>query len=124
VDIQGLRLGPVGYDIMSLVWDPYVDLPHELREELVERFASRCGVDSPDIRDMVLAAGLQRLMQALGAYGFLGHVKGKQEFLGHIPRGINNLRMLLDQAGTQCSGTSLWLPKSMELLRKLVASYA
>jgi hypothetical protein len=24
-------------------------------------------------------------MQALGAYGFLGEVKGKREFLAHIP---------------------------------------
>jgi hypothetical protein len=24
-------------------------------------------------------------MQALGAYGFLGHEKGREEFLAHIP---------------------------------------
>jgi mannose-1-phosphate guanylyltransferase len=122
VDIQGMRLGPLGYDIMSLVWDPYVDLPAELREELLGRFAAGCGEDVDDVRVMALAAGLQRLMQALGAYGFLGHVKGKPEFLKHIPQGVKNLRMLLDEAGSQCGGASPWLPESLERLSELMAS--
>ena len=41
---------------------------------------------------MVLAAALQRLMQALGAFGFLGHIKGKSEFLGYIPAAVERLR--------------------------------
>ena len=44
---------------------------------------------------MTTTAGLQRVMQALGAYGFLGHVKGKAEFLAHIPAALVNLQQLL-----------------------------
>jgi aminoglycoside/choline kinase family phosphotransferase len=36
-------------------------------------------------------ASAQRLMQALGAYGFLGLKRGMPEFLSHIPNGIKNL---------------------------------
>jgi N-acetylmuramate 1-kinase len=36
-------------------------------------------------------ASAQRLMQALGAYGFLGLKKNKPDFLSHINNGINNL---------------------------------
>ena len=35
---------------------------------------------------------MQRLMQALGAYGFLGHVKGRAHFLSHIPPAMQSLR--------------------------------
>ena len=34
-------------------------------------------------------------MQALGAYGFLGLVKGNQAFLDHIPAAMHSLRSLV-----------------------------
>jgi hypothetical protein len=36
-------------------------------------------------------------MQALGAYGFLGLVKGNQAFLEHIPAAIESLRALVGE---------------------------
>jgi len=99
VDFQGLRLGPVAYDLASLVWDPYVALPAELRAELVARFAARQTSCAPDqVAALTVAAGLQRIMQALGAFGFLGHSKGKAGFLRHIPAGVRHLRLLLAAA--------------------------
>ncbi len=38
---------------------------------------------------------MQRLMQALGAYGFLGLVKGSQHFLTHVPAALHSLRHLI-----------------------------
>ena len=35
---------------------------------------------------------LQRLMQALGAYGYLGLVREKPDFLTHIPVALASLR--------------------------------
>jgi hypothetical protein len=35
---------------------------------------------------------MQRLMQALGAYGFLGLVKDYKDFLQHIPTAVQSLR--------------------------------
>lgn len=102
VDVQGMRLGPLGYDAASLLWDPYVDLPADLRGDLLARFARGAaaahGLGPAAAAACVLAAGLQRLMQALGAYGYLGHAKGKTAFLAHVPRGLANLRDLLARA--------------------------
>lgn len=100
VDFQGLRPGPLGYDLASLLWDPYVALPPARREALLARYAAAArgldGSPSPaDTRAMVLAAALQRLMQALGAYGFLSLVKGRRGFLQHVPRGLAHLRDVL-----------------------------
>ena len=38
---------------------------------------------------------MQRLMQALGAYGKLGHTDGRTHFLTHIPAAIALLREVL-----------------------------
>jgi hypothetical protein len=35
---------------------------------------------------------MQRLMQALGAYGFLGLVKEYRDFLEYIPKAVGSLR--------------------------------
>ena len=42
----------------------------------------------------------QRLMQALGAFGFLGLKKNKPDFLKHIPNGIKNLVTAAKNADT------------------------
>ncbi len=104
VDVQGMRLGPLGYDIMSLVMDPYVELPEKIRRSLLDQFAKGCPVSEKEARTMALTAGLQRLMQALGAYGFLGLVKGKKHFLEHIPAALKNLRSVLVEL-TKLNGT-------------------
>jgi len=122
VDVQGMRLGPCGYDAASLLWDPYVALPGDLRTMLLDRFCRAAGpaagLDPATAAGCVLAAGLQRLMQALGAYGFLGHVKGKAAFLGHIPRGVDHLRDLLDR---NAAAGGPRLPSLASLLDRLPA---
>jgi aminoglycoside/choline kinase family phosphotransferase len=45
-------------------------------------------------------ASAQRLMQALGCYGFLGLTKGLKHYLTHVPNGIRNLRMAAENAKT------------------------
>ncbi len=128
VDFQGMRLGPLAYDLASLAFDPYVSLPAALSSELVERFATRGEFQATvqEIQAMVLAAGLQRVMQALGAYGFLGHVKGKREFLAFIPAGRVVLRELLgklgENAGRPPGPGGNWLPASMPKLARLLGS--
>ncbi|MCB1182241.1 phosphotransferase [bacterium] len=100
VDFQGLRLGPVAYDLASLVWDPYVDVPTAARQRLVARFAAAKELAPDTAAAMTTLCGLQRVMQALGAYGFLGHVKGRTGFLVHVPGAWNRLRALLAEAAT------------------------
>ena len=133
VDFQGMRLGPLTYDLMSLLLDPYVALPAGFRAELLDRFAagavavgSADSLSAVDIRAMALAAGLQRIMQALGAFGFLGRVKGKRSFLDHIPAGLAVLREILGEMGEATPGqeeaAGCWLPGSMPVLERLLDS--
>jgi hypothetical protein len=51
---------------------------------------------------------MQRLMQALGAYGFLGLVKGHQQFLEYIPAAVRSLcRVTQPVAGLEQLGQLL-----------------
>ena len=99
IDFQGMRPGLATYDIASLLYDPYVDLTEGERDELLSYYENaRRRAGSPaesDLREVLRCCGIQRLMQALGAYGFLGLVKGNRAFLAHIPAAITSLRALV-----------------------------
>ncbi len=122
VDHQGMRRGPLGYDAASLLWDPYVPLDDGLRDALVLRLALQLGRDPDEVAAMTLAAAVQRLMQALGAYGFLSRVKGKPQFLAHVPRGLDHLRQVLVRAEALRAGAapSPWLPPPLPLVAAAV----
>lgn len=96
IDFQGMRPGLPQYDLASLLYDPYVTLSDTERMALLEhykRVARRGGLEIADDFDEVFhLCALQRLMQALGAYGFLGLHKGKPDFLQHIPAARRSLR--------------------------------
>jgi hypothetical protein len=93
IDFQGMRPGLAHYDLASLLYDPYVDLTSAERNELLEHY---CGEKpNDDFTETLRLCAMQRLMQALGAYGFLGLVKGHPHFLQHIPKAVGSLREIV-----------------------------
>jgi aminoglycoside/choline kinase family phosphotransferase len=92
IDFQGMRPGLAEYDLASLLFDPYVDLSQVERAELIEYYRGQNSKNGFDERLRLCA--MQRLMQALGAYGFLGLVKGHKQFLKHIPAAVKSLRAI------------------------------
>lgn len=104
IDFQGMRAGLAGYDVASLLYDPYVPMRLEERAELSAFYAAIAGrTDVAGWQAELQACARQRLMQALGAYGFLGIVKAKETFLGHIPVAAQRLAAL-------CEEDPAWLP--------------
>lgn len=114
VDYQGARWGPPGYDIASLIWDPYVNLKNELRKNLVHFYLDNAEIHNnrSDFLKELSLCRIQRHMQALGAYGFLSLKRGKKSFLKFIPNAIN----LLMQDIEECY---LELPRIRDLVLKL-----
>ncbi len=106
IDFQGMRPGLAHYDLASLLYDPYVDLSDTERDELLEHY---CG-DEPDtdFLETLRLCAMQRLMQALGAYGFLGLAKGYTDFLEYIPGAVSSLREVVGKtAGLESLEKSL-----------------
>ncbi len=106
IDFQGMRPGLWHYDLASLLYDPYVTmLPHE-RNDLFIRYCElrerNDTVQRSNDEEILRLCAMQRLMQALGAYGYLGHVRGNKAFLEHIPAALESLSgVVADIAGAE-----------------------
>ncbi len=102
IDFQGMRFGTRFYDLGSLLCDPYVSFTAAERIELLDYYyeMSRNGLDWKTFQNAFWEASAQRLMQALGAYGFLGLNKGLKNYFAHIPSGLRNLQTAAQQATT------------------------
>lgn len=101
IDFQGARLGPLQYDIASLLLDPYVDLSGEIREAILQEYLEGLSEVISLSREAFLEAyplvELHRNLQILGAFAYLGKVRGKSFFLQWIPAALANLGKLLGE---------------------------
>lgn len=102
IDFQGLRPGLAHYDLASLLYDPYVRFTADERAELLDFYLglgrrNDLGPDRAHFDEVYRLCATQRLMQALGAYGFLGLTRDKPEFLAHIPAALASLREVTAQ---------------------------
>lgn len=90
IDFQGMRPGSRFYDLGSLLNDPYAMLSEKEVLELLGYCYSSSKKDMEWVFFMehFWEASAQRLMQALGAFGFLGKTKGLKTFLDYIPAGL------------------------------------
>jgi len=109
IDFQGMRFGTPLYDIGSLLCDPYAAFSESQRIELLSFYYALSGIDLDweAFQNRFWEASAQRLMQALGAYGFLGLRRGLRNHLARVPAGIRNLRMAAENADS--------LPKLLEI---------
>lgn len=83
IDFQGMRMGPAVYDLASLLCDPYVMLEEKMQLNLLDYYGGRS--QSPAGPDLFWLAAVQRLCQALGAYGRLGALPQGRRFLDFVP---------------------------------------
>ena len=97
IDFQGMRPGLAEYDLASLLYDPYVRLTESERAELLDFYRTIAAVNDPAFQEKVRLCAMQRLMQALGAYGYLGLTKGNRIFLTHIPAALRSLGTVLSE---------------------------
>jgi aminoglycoside/choline kinase family phosphotransferase len=105
IDYQGGRIGPLAYDLASLLIDPYVDLPPDLQAALLADAVARLGLSGRGAQDFIAGyryCALARNLQILGAFGFLSQVKHKPWFAGYIPPALAGLkRRLAEMADPQ-----------------------
>lgn len=95
-DFQGMRKGPAAYDLASLLYDPYVDLGDRFRDELLEYYLDRTGTGG-GLRNTLPWAGIQRLVQAVGAFAKLGARPDTASFSEHLQPALKTLGVLLSR---------------------------
>jgi len=122
LDFQGGRLGPLGYDLASLLIDPYVALKKDIRNKLFDKYLADLdayNISTELITDSYQWLALQRNLQIIGAFASLGNEKGKPFFLKYLYPATVTLVELLDEP----YGSRLPLLKAMaaDLPGKIVA---
>lgn len=82
IDFQGLRRGRQEYDLASLIYDPYMDHSREERQQLLDLW-EEISDEQPE-PTLFGQCAAQRLMQAMGAYGFILKTRGDEWYRPHI----------------------------------------
>jgi hypothetical protein len=98
VDFQDARLGPLQYDLVSLLLDSYVELPEglvsTLKDYYVDRLTERAG-EEPDRAHFDLIydyMAFQRCVKAAGSFAFLDCVKNKNRYLKYFAPCLSKAR--------------------------------
>lgn len=104
IDFQGMRLGNPFYDVASLLFDPYVEkLGGEFIDEALGEYLNFLPDASfpgfAESQEMLNFAGVERLLQALGAYGFLSAKKGKTGYAKYFAPAAANLLGCAEKCG-------------------------
>ncbi|MGM0443593.1 MAG: aminoglycoside phosphotransferase family protein [Fibrobacterota bacterium] len=95
VDIQGARWGAGLYDAASLIYDPYTaEAVNPQTRLILENYAGQLWGEG------IHRFGVQRLMQALGAYGKLTVQKKKKRYRRYVLPALQTLSGLLGALGT------------------------
>jgi aminoglycoside/choline kinase family phosphotransferase len=99
IDFQSGRKGALLYDLASLLYDAKAEVPQNVREELVDYYLNEAGknvtIEKEKYKMYFWYFAMVRILQALGAYGYVGIVKGRSKFLESIPYALNNINFIL-----------------------------
>ncbi len=93
IDFQDARSGNPVYDLVSLLWDSYVDIPDQLREQLVQH----CYINHPPVRERfdpekyqkaIDYTIIQRKLHDAGAFVYTSHTTKNRRYFRYIPQAV------------------------------------
>lgn len=96
IDFQDARLGNPAYDLVSLCFDPYVELSWEFRNKLFEQGAALLKSHNGSKTYATLEKTwkqvfIQRQLKVLGSFAYLKIEKNKPQYEAYIPKVIEML---------------------------------
>lgn len=108
IDFQDARMGPISYDLVSLIWDPYAQLATETQSKLVAMWKKAVFSfdDAPflegllknalaDFQQEIERMKIQRLIKAAGSYASFFNTRGRKDYLDCIPYALNEAKKSL-----------------------------
>ena len=99
IDYQDAVIGPVTYDIVSLLKDCYVTWDDGLIDDMLESFFNRIKSSKinniSDFRYWFDMTGLQRHIKAIGIFSRLNYRDSKDNYLKDIPRTYSYIKKIL-----------------------------
>jgi tRNA threonylcarbamoyl adenosine modification protein YjeE len=91
IDFQDAVIGPVAYDLVSLLQDARIDIPEGLELALLTRYiqarrAADAAFDAAGFAALYALMSAQRNTRLLGTFARLNRRDGKPQYLRHLPR--------------------------------------
>jgi len=99
IDFQGMRFGAAAYDLASLLCDPYVELPLTTTLKLLAAYNQMVSRRQRISAELFWLAAIERLAQALGAYGRLSANPETAWFSRFIAPGMRMMNRALEHSG-------------------------
>ncbi len=107
IDFQDAGLGPVTYDLASLVEDARRDVPDPLRRRAVARYlAAFPDRDGEGIEASLAVLALMRHLRVVAIFRRLARRDGKRDYLVHLPRLEALVRRHLSRP--ECASLAAW----------------
>lgn len=114
IDYQDAVIGPITYDLVSLLRDCYIAWPQEQVEHwalLFRDHAMACGqlgaVEESTFLRWFDLMGIQRHLKAIGIFSRLNHRDGKSGYLADIPRTLDYLEQVSRRYDETCTLATL-----------------
>ena len=99
IDFQGMRFGSAAYDLASLLCDPYIELPLAITQNLLDTYNCLVNRRQKVPEELFWRAAVERLAQALGAYGRLSAYPETAWFGKYFAPGLRMMQRALVQSG-------------------------
>lgn len=103
IDFQDALMGPVTYDLASLLRDAYIELDESLIDRLIESYLDLMEVEQKkssnreSFRRLFDFTSIQRNLKAAGRFVYIDRVKGNPKFLADIPRTLGYVKRNLSK---------------------------
>ncbi len=91
IDFQDAVMAPIGYDLISFVKDARHDVPFELQNELMQRFANALELDTDQFSGQAALIAFQRNLRIVGIFRKLAAERAKPAYLAHLPRVFSHI---------------------------------
>ena len=100
IDFQDSRKGPLSYDLVSLLKDPYCPAVESLHDELYNYFLSRvqefCCFSYEEFKVQYQLQTLQRCFKICGNYAAIFNLKQDPRYLPYIPSSLQSFQKALE----------------------------
>ncbi len=96
IDFQDARLGPIPYDLVSLLYDSYVDIPKEMQDHLLNYYFEKARPfyqKSANFEEVWTLQIAQRCFKACGTFSAIYNQRQDTRYLKYLPK---TLRTVVD----------------------------
>jgi hypothetical protein len=101
IDFQDARLGPIQYDLVSLLRDSYVTMPSDLEERLLTYYLDLSGARlSDEFREIFELQAVQRCFKACGSFASFWNLRSDRRYLKYLRPTLARVEAALKKSGS------------------------